>query len=111
MLQLKRKVRRAFASKYTWLSCVALHALSCSAPLSTDECATLLDRYTQQLLADERTQVSAATLHAAQLAARQRAQTNPDFEFERCPDLVSRKQFDCAMQAVDLNALERCLIL
>jgi hypothetical protein len=33
-----------------------------------------------------------------------------DPEFLRCPDKVSRRQFDCAMQAVSVDEMERCLI-
>jgi hypothetical protein len=84
---------------------------ACSTPLSDDECHALIARYTARLLADERPEAPPAAVHSAQAAARQLSESHPQCEFAACADQVSRKQYDCAMGAPDVNALERCLVL
>jgi hypothetical protein len=83
----------------------------CSTPLSETECALLLDRYTEKLLRDEKPEVTEQAIAEKQAAARQLAVRDPAFEFAECPNAVSRTQFDCAMQAHNVDGFEQCLTL
>ncbi len=83
----------------------------CAQPLSEDECDRLLDHYTEHLLRSERPDVSAQTIAEKQSAARALARADARFEFETCPDAVSRAQFDCAIIAPSVDAIEKCLVL
>src|SRR6266545_3765589 len=69
----------------------------CSKPLSEKECSTLLDRYVELLVSSDRPGTNAAELHKLQAQARSRVSHDP--EFAKCAKQVSRREFECAMQA------------
>ena len=77
-------------------------------PLSDRECRTLLDRYTELLVRSDREGTTAADLLKIQTAAQTRAAH--DAEFKSCPTRVSRKAFDCAMAAQNVDKMEQCLL-
>lgn len=85
--------------------------LGCGRPLDAQECALLLDRYTEKLIRNERPQASIQFIHDKQREARELAKRDAQYEFEACPSKVSRRQYQCAMQAPDVDEMERCLTL
>lgn len=88
--------------------CCAL--VACNHPLDDHECDALLDHYTERLLHEERPRLSFVEVKKKQQEARKLARDVPRFEFERCAELVSRDKFDCAMHAVNVDGIERCLM-
>jgi len=93
--------------------CVATGQLSvgCSKPLSENDCDRLLDHYTEHLLRSERPGVTAQTIAEKQTAARALVRADAKFEFANCAQAVSRAQFDCAISAPSVDAIEKCLVL
>jgi hypothetical protein len=87
---------------------VALCLLGCGKPLSAPECNTLLDRYTELLVRSDREGTNAGDLLKLQEAARERASRNPDFQ--ACGARVSRRAFECAMAAENVDRLEQCML-
>lgn len=92
-----------------WL-CVALPLLlgGCGKKLEGSECQQLLDHYVELLLRDDRPKSSAGEVLRLQQEARKKAERDP--AFAQCSSRVSRKSFDCAMDAQDANRLEQCLL-
>ena len=91
------------------LAALAVLMLSgCSKPLDQTECASLLDRYTELLVRSDREGTSAGDLLKLQEAARERARRDPDFQ--NCSDRVSRRAFECAMAAENVDRLEQCML-
>jgi len=90
------------------LGVVALLLCACGEPLSATECNALLDRYTELLVRSDREGTSAGELLKLQEAARERASSNPDFK--ACAARVSRRAFDCAMKAENVDRLEQCML-
>jgi hypothetical protein len=88
------------------LSCLLL--LGCGRRLESQECDALLDHYVELLLRDDRPKSSAGEVMRVQQEARRRAERDP--AFKECRDRVSRRGFDCAMNAQDANRLEQCLL-
>jgi hypothetical protein len=86
----------------------ALTLGGCGRRLSEAECGALLDRYTELLVRSDREGTSAGDLHKLQEAARARASRDPDFR--ACSDRVSRRAFDCAMAAENVDRLEQCML-
>lgn len=80
----------------------------CGKRLQTSECEQLLDHYVELLLRDDRPKSSAGEVLRLQQEARKKAQRDP--EFAECSSRVSRRSFECAMQAQDANRLEQCLL-
>ena len=80
----------------------------CSKRLDTNECQALLDHYVELLLRDDRPKSSAGEIMRVQQEARKKAERDP--AFRECRDRVSRRGFDCAMDAQDANRLEQCLL-
>ena len=95
----------------TVLGATAFLGAGCSKPLSEDECDRLLDHYTEHLLRSEHRQVTPEVIVAKQAEARDLARSDPHFEFYSCADEVSREQFECAILAPSIDAIERCLVL
>lgn len=87
---------------------LAFLAGACARPLGEQECAVLLDRYTARLIASDRPEASAFEREAARLKVRRLAKRDP--AFRDCSRQVSRRQFQCAMAAGDVDAMERCLL-
>lgn len=93
--------------------CAALLALlsSCATPLTDVECNDLLNRYTEMLVTQQQRRATPRELEHAKINARTSAENDPRYEFVACSQRVRRSQFECAMQAPDVDALERCLTL
>jgi hypothetical protein len=81
---------------------------ACSRPLSSDECNQLLDHYTELLVRSANKDVSNEDL--ARLEREARAKAAADQEFARCSVRVSRRQWECAMKAPNVDDVERCLL-
>ena len=86
----------------------ALLLPACGKPLSEAECTALLDRYTELLVRSDREGTSATDLLKMQEAARERARSDPDFQ--ACSERVSRRAFECAMTAENVDRLEQCML-
>lgn len=88
---------------------VALLLLSsCGKRLEPGECGKLLDHYVELLLRDDRPKSSAGEILRLQQEARKKAESDP--AFRECSSRVSRRKFECAMEAQDANRLEQCLL-
>jgi hypothetical protein len=86
----------------------SLLLLGCGRRLEPSECDALLDHYVELLLRDDRPKSSAGEIMRVQQEARRRAERDP--AFKECPERVSRRGFQCAMDAQDANRLEQCLL-
>lgn len=94
------------------LLCTTLLAFTgCGKRLSATECDSLLDHYTSKLVVNENPDATPYFIAEKQRLARELAHQDPKFEFADCDDKVSRRQFDCAMAAMDVDSIERCLLL
>jgi hypothetical protein len=100
-----------FALRTLLLSASFLALISCGKRLSDVECDTLLDHYTSKLVTNENPNASPFLIAEKQRLARELAHREPKFEFDYCDERVSRRQFDCAMAALDVDSIERCLTL
>lgn len=94
-----------------WLFGCCLFLCGCGRALDTDECDRLLDHYTELLVKEQLPDLPAQEIAVRQSRARKLAKEDPSYEFDRCSRAVNRRQFDCAMQAVSVDAVERCLVL
>jgi hypothetical protein len=93
----------------TAFGAVALLLLSsCGKRVEPGECGKLLDHYVELLLRDDRPKSSAGEILRLQQEARKKAESDP--AFRECSDRVSRRKFECAMEAQDANRLEQCLL-
>jgi hypothetical protein len=91
----------------TTLCALLFGSVGCGRPLSDEECGRLLDHYTELLIRSDRPKTKAA--ERDKLKAEARAKASRDPEFLRCSAEVSRREFDCALQANDVDSMERCL--
>lgn len=80
----------------------------CGEPPTQAECERMLDRYTELLVRSDRPGAKAAEQEKLKAEARSKASRDP--EFGRCGQRVSRRQLDCALEASDVDAMERCLL-
>lgn len=80
----------------------------CGPRLEEPECVKLLDHYTDKVIDQARPSASTAERRELTLAARKKAELDPDFA--ECSDRVSRSQFECAMEAESADQIERCLL-
>ena len=85
-----------------------LLAAGCGRRPDHRECQKLLDHYVELLLREDRPGTSAGEVLRLQQEARRKAERDP--AFRECSGRVSRRSFDCAMQAQDANKLEQCLL-
>jgi hypothetical protein len=91
------------------LACLlALPLLGCGKRLEPQECDALLDHYVELLLRDDRPKSSAGEVMRVQQEARRKAAQDP--AFKECRQRVTRRGFECAMDAQDANRLEQCLL-
>jgi hypothetical protein len=88
-----------------WLG---LSLVSCGRSLSPAECDALLDRYVEKLVGSDRPDTPAAELVELKRRAREKAARDP--AFAECRNAVSRKKFECAMQAETVDRMEICLL-
>lgn len=87
--------------------CLLLVA-GCQQSLSQEECYSLLDKYVELLLESDRPNTSPPD--RLKLKDEARAKANRDPAFAECSDRVSRREFECAMQASNPDGLEQCLL-
>jgi len=85
-------------------------SVGCSRKLERAECVKLLDRYTELLVKDEEPEAVPERIFQAQARARIAAQKDARFDFSSCPSRVSRREYECAMNAPTVDAVERCLV-
>ena len=83
-------------------------ATGCGKRVEPSECQLLLDHYVELLLRDDRPKSSAGEVLRLQQEARKKAEHDP--AFAECSARVSRRKYDCAMDAQDANRLEQCLL-
>jgi hypothetical protein len=95
-------------SRKAWFVAAALPLVACGRSLTPAECDALLDRYVEKLVGSDRPGTPAAELIELQRRAREKAQTDP--AFTECRSSVSRKKFECAMQAETVDRMEICLL-
>ncbi len=105
MPELGRSVRASAV-----LCAVAVVSSACSRKLERTECLKLLDRYTELLVKDEEPDALPERIAQAQARARTTAQKDARFDFASCPSRVSRREYECAMSAPTVDAVERCLV-
>lgn len=92
-----------------WRASLGFVALvGCSEPLSEAECLRMLEHYTELLVRSDRPDARAAEREKMKAEARAKAARDP--EFARCSQKVSRRQFDCVVNATDVDSVERCLL-
>jgi hypothetical protein len=90
------------------LSAALLVASGCGKSLSDGECNTLLDHYVELLVRSDRPGTSASELLELERQARLKAEGDP--AFKECSARVSRRAFECAMDASNADKLEQCLL-
>lgn len=86
---------------------LALLATACGKPPTPGECTELLDRYTEKLVNSDRPEVTPGEIEKLKAVARARAAEDP--AFAECSSKVSRRQYECAMQAETVDRMEICL--
>jgi hypothetical protein len=102
---------RAWSHSRRWIGTgLALVALTgCEDELTEQECAQIVDRYTELLLRTRKPDASADEVLKLQRRARSRAVRNP--RFSECRERFSRRAYRCAVQeATSADELERCLM-
>ena len=87
---------------------LVLLAVGCGRRPDHRECQRLLDHYVELLLREDRPGTSAGEVLRLQQEARKKAERDP--AFHECSARVSRRGYDCAMEAQDANKLEQCLL-
>jgi hypothetical protein len=87
---------------------VALTLMGCREPLSDSECSRLLERYTELLVRSDREDVTAVELERLKAQALARARREP--AFAECSSKVSRRAYECAMAAENVDRMEQCLL-
>jgi len=105
MLPLTRS--RRSSTVLALLSVTAVLVSACGKPPTAAECTALLDRYTEKLVASDRPDVTPGELEKLKATARARAAEDP--AFAECSQKVSRRAYDCAMQAETVDRMEICL--
>ena len=90
------------------LALCALVFGGCSKRLSEAECTALLDRYVEKLVGSDRPGTTAGELFELKAKTRETAARDP--AFAECSAKVSRRQFECAMSAKDVDHMEICLM-
>lgn len=81
---------------------------ACEKRLSTGECDELMDHYVSLLVRSDRPGTPEGELY--KLKAKARAQARLDPAFLECSERVSRRSFECAMDAQNADRLEQCLL-
>ncbi len=92
------------------VSAALLPLTACGRKVERAECTKLLDRYTELLVRDEEPGAAPERIAQAQARARAAAERDPKFDFAACSSHVDRRQYDCAMSAPNVDAVERCLV-
>lgn len=103
-----RRAWRSACSHSVAFILLALAASGCGKPLTSVECNGLLDRYVEKLVGMDDPNTPPAEVFRLQAEARARAAQDP--AFGECSERVSRRAFDCAMDAVSADEMEQCLL-
>ncbi len=82
--------------------------VACAEPASPEQCTQLLDRYVERLGNSDGREPSSEEILRLQREARARAAASA--EFARCPEHVSKRQYECAMRANSADEIDRCLM-
>ena len=90
-----------------WIA-VGLACAGCSKRLELGECQQLLDHYVELLLREDKPKASAGEVLRFQQEARKKAERDP--AFSECQSRVSRRGYECAMEAQEANRVEQCLL-
>jgi hypothetical protein len=85
-------------------------AVACGRPVAEDECRTLIERYTELLVKEEEPTATPERVARAQTEVHAAAEKNPQFQLSECSKKVSRRDYECAMHAGSVDAIERCLV-
>jgi hypothetical protein len=93
--------------KFAWVLS-ALGATACAQPPTDAECLDLVERYAGKLLRTNNPDLSEAEVMRLQHEARARAEDDP--MLGRCRHRVSRRDYQCAMQAPNPDEMEKCLL-
>ncbi|MFO7180360.1 MAG: hypothetical protein DIU78_016795 [Pseudomonadota bacterium] len=101
-------IRRAARPAHLGIATTLLLGAGCNEPLSASECGALLDRYVTLLAESDRPELG--EMRRLELKARAREHAARDPAFQRCAREVSRRQFECAMAAPNVDRLEQCLL-
>lgn len=97
-----------FALRIVLVALALLTMLACGKPLTKAECEQLLARYTDKVIDQARPSTSRMEREELVIEAQKKAQLDP--EFAVCSARVSRKKFQCAMEAHNADQIERCLL-
>jgi hypothetical protein len=82
--------------------------VSCGKPLSGDECSQLLDKYVVLLATSDRPEASGEERNHMRQRAKELSKRDP--QFGKCSQHVSRRKFECAMNAPNTDLFEQCLL-
>ncbi len=87
---------------------IAAALSGCAKPLDENECAQLLDHYTEKVI--DQARPSAKPSERAKWVAEARQKAARDPEFAACTSRVRRDQYECALNANNADEVERCLM-
>ena len=96
------------ASRCLALALAASCMPACAERLRPDECAALLDQYVNLLARSDRPGTTEGEILKLQMQAREKAANDP--AFRRCSREVSRRQFECALEAHSTDRFEQCML-
>jgi hypothetical protein len=82
----------------------------CGRPVAEEECRTLVERYAELLVKEEEPGANPERVARVQAEARTAAEKNSAFELSTCTKKVSRRSYECAMNAPSVDEIERCLV-
>ena len=89
---------------------LSVGTVACGRPVAEDECRTLIERYTELLVKEEEPAATPERVARVQTEAHVAAEKNPQFQLSECSKKVSRRNYECAMHAGSVDAIERCLV-
>lgn len=96
------------AARLLVASLLAAVTSACQKPLQSNECEALLDRYVVLLAHSDRPGTPEGEILKLRAQAREKSATDPNFR--ACQERVSRKQFECAIQADTTDRFEQCML-
>jgi hypothetical protein len=82
--------------------------VGCSRAVTSEECETLLERYTDKQIDQSHPSTSSRERSKFRQLVQLKSQLDP--EFAACQQRVSRSQLECAMTAESADQIERCLL-
>jgi hypothetical protein len=82
--------------------------VGCSKPLSSDECSQLLDKYVVLLATSDRPEATAEQRNHMRQSAKELSNRDP--QFGKCSKQISRRKYECAINAPNTDLFEQCLM-